>query len=109
MQNMFKRKITMSSEKSRLSNMSTVHTSSIGTTDLVLPVVLLHHNEFVKLTCDVIGGTSVRVPRRIHIVARAFSVVFHLLLAHEIPIKALPTMKHGVTRFLAQLTDRFGS
>jgi hypothetical protein len=76
MQNVFEIKIMRWGIKCRITNMSNLHTSSVGGVDLILTSILLPHGKLVKLPRDVICCPYVRVPRRVDVVPTIPSALF---------------------------------
>jgi hypothetical protein len=89
-QDIIKEEIAIGSKKSRLPNMSNLHTSSVCGVDLFLARVFLPHSKFVQLARDMVGRPCVRVPCGVHIVTWAINIVSHLLITSKIVIKSLP-------------------
>jgi hypothetical protein len=86
-----------------MTNVTYMHTCTVGSMNLLVATILLLHREFIKLTSDVVRSACVRILVGIDTIWRGHHVC-HLLVAGEVPVKTLPTMLHNVAKLATELT-----
>jgi hypothetical protein len=62
MQDVIKNKITSRIGNNSFTNVSYVHTCSISSMNLISANIKIMHSEVIQVSCNVVGGTEIRVP-----------------------------------------------
>jgi hypothetical protein len=97
-----------------MTNVFNAQTCSVAHLDVVVAVVEFAEGEAVEVARDVVGGSSVRIPVRIHLVPSLVPTSVGagdvgrrlLLLAMEGTVKALVALHHNMTDLATKLADR---
>jgi hypothetical protein len=91
MKGMGQRKISIWATNNRMTNVFNVHTYAIGRIDLVVSIVHVPHNKFLKISYHMICCTRVGIPIGVNSI-RLCSVC-QLLLTHVCWVKALVALE----------------